>query len=285
MVKKYGPEPEPEDDAADAAATDEEDDEHPRVAPGKNADGADDDEELAQPAPEEPFVRGVRLIASRRRRVTRQRAQGIRRRGQGPDLLPLERPAAGVLRVLPRRRAASVEEPSTERRGDGVKVGPRRVDGIRVGPHRQRPNTTQTQDYDKTRPWIAEHCPHLLKGEDEAGDVGKKGKRGGGVIKKKTISADKQKVIISKEVRNKKKAVTSVEGLETFSVKLKDAAKVFGKKFAASSSVKEKDSGGQEIVIQGDVIWDLPALLEKEYKIPKSKIFEREKGGKLSKVR
>ena len=140
-------------------------------------------------------------------------------------------------------------------------------------------------DYDKTRPWIAEHCPHLLKGEDEAGDVGKKGKRGGGVIKKKTISADKQKVIISKEVRNKKKAVTSVEGLETFSVKLKDAAKVFGKKFAASSSVKEKDSGGQEIVIQGDVIWDLPALLEKEYKIPKSKIFEREKGGKLSKVR
>ena len=52
-----------------------------------------------------------------------------------------------------------------------------------------------------------------------------------------------------------------------------------------SSSVKEKDSGGQEIVIQGDVIWDLPALLEKEYKIPKSKIFEREKGGKLSKVR
>jgi len=26
-------------------------------------------------------------------------------------------------------------------------------------------------------------------------------------------------------------------------------------------------------------------LLEKEYKIPKSKIFEREKGGKLSKVR
>ena len=167
--------------------------------------------------------------------------QGIRRRGQGPDLLPLERPAAGVLRVLPRLR----QDAPLDRRA----------------------------------------LPHLLKGEDEAGDVGKKGKRGGGVIKKKTISADKQKVIISKEVRNKKKAVTSVEGLETFSVKLKDAAKVFGKKFAASSSVKEKDSGGQEIVIQGDVIWDLPALLEKEYKIPKSKIFEREKGGKLSKVR
>ena len=207
----------------------------------------------------------------------------------------------------------------SSRRGDGVKPGPPRVDGVRDGSGEgeerwegERAGAIKTRresdgedkvpiycplnglppeyceyypDYDKTRPWIAEHCPHLLKGEDEAGDVGKKGKRGGGVIKKKTISADKQKVIISKEVRNKKKAVTSVEGLETFSVKLKDAAKVFGKKFAASSSVKEKDSGGQEIVIQGDVIWDLPALLEKEYKIPKSKIFEREKGGKLSKVR
>ena len=68
MVKKYGPEPEPEDDAADAAATDEEDDEHPRVAPGKNADGADDDEELAQPAPEEPFVRGVPFVFDAARR-------------------------------------------------------------------------------------------------------------------------------------------------------------------------------------------------------------------------
>ena len=164
-------------------------------------------------------------------------------------------------------------------------MGHARGSGNGATPPSTQNNAKTTQDYDKTRPWIAEHCPHLLKGEDEAGDVGKKGKRGGGVIKKKTISADKQKVIISKEVRNKKKAVTSVEGLETFSVKLKDAAKVFGKKFAASSSVKEKDSGGQEIVIQGDVIWDLPALLEKEYKIPKSKIFEREKGGKLSKVR
>ena len=66
MVKKYGPEPEPEDDAADAAATDEEDDEHPRVAPGKNADGADDDEELAQPAPEEPLVARRPLFLLRR---------------------------------------------------------------------------------------------------------------------------------------------------------------------------------------------------------------------------
>ena len=85
MVKKYGPEPEPDDDAADAAATDEEDDEHPRVAPGKNADGADDDEELAQPAPEEPFVRGVRSCSSTRRGdgVTRRWREAGPRRGDG----------------------------------------------------------------------------------------------------------------------------------------------------------------------------------------------------------
>ena len=215
-------------------------------------------------------------------RETRPRA-GIRRRGQGPDLLPLERPAAGVLRVLPRGepgRSSCHDKREQARAASGLA----HTRGVPVG-STEHDTTQNNQDYDKTRPWIAEHCPHLLKGEDEAGDVGKKGKRGGGVIKKKTISADKQKVVISKEVRNKKKAVTSVEGLETFSVKLKDAAQVFGKKFAASSSVKEKDSGGQEIVIQGDVIWDLPALLEKEYKIPKSKIFEREKGGLASKVR
>ena len=75
--------------------------------------------------------------------------------------------------------------------------------------------------------------------------------------------------------------MTVVQGLRTFGIDLKEASKFFGKKFASSASV----TGDDEIVIQGDVIWDLPALLEKEYKIPKSKIFEREKGGKLSKVR
>ena len=85
MVKKYGPEPEPEDDAADAAATDEEDDEHPRVAPGKNADGADDDEELAQPAPEEPFVRGVRFFFFDAARRWRALEISRRRRGDTPS--------------------------------------------------------------------------------------------------------------------------------------------------------------------------------------------------------
>ena len=98
MVKKYGPEPEPEDDAADAAATDEEDDEHPRVAPGKNADGADDDEELAQPAPEEPFVRGVPFVFDAARRW---RALEISRRRRG------DTPSTRLVTVASRRWRAA----------------------------------------------------------------------------------------------------------------------------------------------------------------------------------
>mmetsp|Transcript_23311 Transcript_23311/g.69806 ORF Transcript_23311/g.69806 Transcript_23311/m.69806 type:complete len:270 (+) Transcript_23311:159-968(+) len=140
------------------------------------------------------------------------------------------------------------------------------------------------QDYAKCAAWIEANCPHLLKKGVEQ-DEKKRRKRGGGIIRKKEVAEDKQRVTMCKEVRSKKKAVTVVEGLETLGVKLKDAAKLFGKKFAASSSVKEKDTGGLEIVIQGDVIYDLPDLLVKAYKIPKSKMFEKEKGGKLTKVR
>ncbi|KAH8085062.1 hypothetical protein JL720_7782 [Aureococcus anophagefferens] len=127
-------------------------------------------------------------------------------------------------------------------------------------------------------PEYAEFGPDYEKSMERAAS-------GGGILRKKAVAEDKQRVTIAVEVRSKKKSVTVVEGLETLGVKLKDAAKCFGKKFAASSSVKEKDSGGMEIVIQGDVSYDLPALLQKEYKIKKSKMFEKEKGGKLTPVR
>ncbi|KAH8057269.1 hypothetical protein JL722_6921 [Aureococcus anophagefferens] len=108
-------------------------------------------------------------------------------------------------------------------------------------------------DYEKSMEWIKANCPHLLPaGDDDApGGAKKSGKRGGGILRKKAVAEEKQRVTIAVE-------------------------------FAASSSVKEKDSGGMEIVIQGDVSYDLPALLQKEYKIKKSKMFEKEKGGKLA---
>ncbi|XP_058111403.1 uncharacterized protein LOC131254711 [Magnolia sinica] len=43
---------------------------------------------------------------------------------------------------------------------------------------------------------------------------------------------EKQEVIIEKAVRNKHKCVTIVKGLELFGVKLSEASKKLGKKFA-----------------------------------------------------
>ena len=133
-----------------------------------------------------------------------------------------------------------------------------------------------SENYDKCLPWIEKNCPHLLKEDRDDDDAAKKKKkRGGGVLKKKELADDKMKVILYTETRSRKKIVTVVDGLETLGVKLKDAAKIFGKKFASSSSVKEKDSGGSEIVIQGDVIYDLPDLLKHEFKVPNSKLFTK----------
>ncbi|KAI4377533.1 hypothetical protein MLD38_015140 [Melastoma candidum] len=47
----------------------------------------------------------------------------------------------------------------------------------------------------------------------------------GGKVKKK----EKQEVIIEKVVRNKRKCITTVKGLELFGIKLSDASKKLGK--------------------------------------------------------
>ncbi|WZZ30492.1 hypothetical protein YC2023_013893 [Brassica napus] len=55
----------------------------------------------------------------------------------------------------------------------------------------------------------------------------------GGKLKKK----ERQEVIIEKVVRNKRKCITIVKGLELFGIKLSDASKKLGKKFATGASV------------------------------------------------
>lgn len=54
--------------------------------------------------------------------------------------------------------------------------------------------------------------------------------------------------------------------------------KCFGKKFSSGASVNETATGGKEVVIQGDVMYDLPDLLKKEFKVPGSAIFLLEDG-------
>jgi density-regulated protein DRP1 len=98
------------------------------------------------------------------------------------------------------------------------------------------------------------------------GEEKKKKKRGGVGPKKKEVG--ETRVIIARVQRQKKKFVTAVAGLETVpDLKIKDAARVFGKKFSSGSSVSESNTGAKEVVIQGDVSFDLPNLLVSEFKV------------------
>ncbi|KAK8970448.1 hypothetical protein KSP40_PGU022060 [Platanthera guangdongensis] len=75
----------------------------------------------------------------------------------------------------------------------------------------------------------------------------------GGKIKKK----EKQEVIIEKVVRNKRKCVTIVKGLELFGVKLSEASKKLGKKFATGASVVKGPTDKEQIDVQGDIFYDI----------------------------
>jgi len=80
-------------------------------------------------------------------------------------------------------------------------------------------------------------------------------------------------VTIKRVERNKRKYVTAVSGLEAFGLDLKKVSKDFGKKFATGSSVTKTASGGEEIVVQGDVSEEIEEfLLEKWKEIPEDNI-------------
>jgi translation initiation factor 1 (eIF-1/SUI1) len=57
-------------------------------------------------------------------------------------------------------------------------------------------------------------------------------------------------VVLESHTRNKKKCVTTVTGLEGFGVKLSEAAKLFGKKFACGASVVKNATGTEQIDMQ-----------------------------------
>ncbi|KAK8137720.1 translation machinery-associated protein 22 [Apiospora sp. TS-2023a] len=74
-------------------------------------------------------------------------------------------------------------------------------------------------------------------------------------------------VTIKRVERNKRKYVTAVSGLEAFGLDNKKVAKEFGKKFATGSSVTKLPSGGEEIVVQGDVSDEIEEFLLEKYKV------------------
>lgn len=87
------------------------------------------------------------------------------------------------------------------------------------------------------------------------------------------------KIVIARVQRQKRKFITAVAGLETIpDLKIKDAAKLFGRKFSSGASVSEAQGGQKEVVIQGDVCFDLPNILISEYKVAPEAIFFLEDG-------
>ena len=97
-------------------------------------------------------------------------------------------------------------------------------------------------------------------------------KRRGAAAKK--VNKVDTRVVIQKISRNKRKAVTVVIGMDTVpDIKLKDVAKDFSKKFAGSSSVKDAHGGKKEIIIQGDHMDDVAAMVVKKFKVPPQSVF------------
>lgn len=87
-------------------------------------------------------------------------------------------------------------------------------------------------------------------GDPNNGDVEhKRQTRGGKAQGPKSKKPAEKKLEVFRSNRGKKKFITIVVGMGTFGVNLKEASKMFSKKFASSSSV----TGTDEIVVQGDV--------------------------------
>lgn len=73
-------------------------------------------------------------------------------------------------------------------------------------------------------------------------------------------------VVLERNTRNKKKCITTISGLDGFGVKLSEASKMFGKKFASGASVTKNAEGKEQIDCQGDFLDQAAELILKQYK-------------------
>ncbi|KAK3262021.1 hypothetical protein CYMTET_29102 [Cymbomonas tetramitiformis] len=103
----------------------------------------------------------------------------------------------------------------------------------------------------------------------------------GGKVKKK----EKPEVILERSVRNKRKCITTIRGMETFDIKLPEAAKLFGKRFACGSSVVKGPADKEQIDVQGDFLEEIADLiLEKWEQITEKDMYLWENNKKVPMV-
>ncbi|KAM6584669.1 hypothetical protein CsatB_011671 [Cannabis sativa] len=163
-------------------------------------------------------------------------------------------------------------------------------------------------DFEKCKPWLIQNAPDLYpdlieeSNSNEADKVTEKlqstgiSSRGGdgaassaskpeevkrlpgGKIKKK----EKPEVIIEKVTRNKRKCITTVKGLELFGVKLSEASKKLGKKFATGASVVKGPTEKEQVDVQGDIAYDIVEFITDTWPdVPETAIFFIEDGRKV----
>lgn len=85
-------------------------------------------------------------------------------------------------------------------------------------------------------------------------------------LKKKKKSQQVPEVVLERNTRRGKKIVTTITGLDGFGVKLGEAAKLFGKKFASGASVTKSATLVDQIDVQGDFLDQAVELILKQYK-------------------
>ncbi|KAH9565824.1 hypothetical protein CY35_04G097100 [Sphagnum magellanicum] len=138
-------------------------------------------------------------------------------------------------------------------------------------------------DFEKCKPWLIKNAPELypdlVKGTTSDVKKDEEVKRlPGGKVKKK----EKPEVVVEKIVRNKRKCVTIIKGLDMFGIKLSDASKKLGKKFASGASVVKGPTEKDQIDVQGDIMYDLAEFITETWQnVPESAIYYIEDGRKV----
>ena len=89
---------------------------------------------------------------------------------------------------------------------------------------------------------------------------------------KSKSKAKAKEEVITRLSRNRRKMITNVVGLEKFDVDLKDASKMFGKKFACGCSVTKGATGKDELDLQGDYSEQLGELIVSKYDITEEEL-------------
>ncbi|KAF3793309.1 Translation machinery-associated protein 22 [Nymphaea thermarum] len=155
-------------------------------------------------------------------------------------------------------------------------------------------------DFEKCKPWLIANAPdvypdlikeanekEVAKAAEQLRSTGISGEGDNSAAASGSVSApkqeeEKQEIIIEKVVRNKRKCVTIVKGLELFGVKLSEASKKLGKKFATGASVVKGPTEKDQIDVQGDISYDIVEFITETWPdVPETAIYFIEDGKKV----